>query len=227
LQAVLFDLDGTLLDTAPDFIRSLNRLRNQEGLPALPDEQIRSQVSNGAKALIELGFNVTEGDPRYDDLRQCLLDDYLCGIADETRLFPGMTELLNWLALRQTPWGIVTNKPLRYTVPLLAQLGLTDHCRIAICPDHVQQRKPDPEGLFLACQRLNVEAAKVCYVGDHERDIEAGRRAGMLTITALWGYIDETQTPTDWGADLAFSTPMELLSWLQKETTRTTIQNEP
>ncbi len=215
LQAVLFDLDGTLLDTAPDFVRSLNQLRQEEGLSALPYATIRNRVSNGAGALVTLGFGINAEHPDFPRLHQRLLHLYSAGLADESRLFDGMEQVLTWLEARAIPWGIVTNKPLQYSAPLLEGLDLEKRCAVLICPDHVTHRKPHPEPLFLAAERLGCTPAACLYVGDHARDIESGRRAGMVTAAALFGYLDEHSNPLEWGSDHLVDTPDALLNILR------------
>lgn len=213
--AVLFDLDGTLIDTAPDFIRCLNQLRQQHGMPALPAEQIRRSVSNGARAMIRVGFGLEPNHEGYPEKHTAFLDLYETGVAVETSLFPGMDELLSSLESRGIPWGIVTNKPARFAVPLIEALGLAQRCAALICPDHVAERKPHPESLLLACRQIQVEPIKSVYVGDHERDIEAGRNAGMHTIAVRYGYIEQPETVDLWQADRIADTVSDLTKLLQ------------
>lgn len=214
--AVLFDLDGTLLDTAPDFVRCLNQLRGELALAPLPDETLRRSVSNGARAMIEAGFGLTPEDADYTARHSAFLDLYEAGIAEETRLFPGMAEVLAWLEARSLPWGVVTNKPERFTLPLLAALALDDRCAVVVCPDHVAQRKPHPESMYLACRQLGAEPRNSVYVGDHLRDIDAGRNAGMTTIAARYGYIDDPAEVASWKADHVVDSATELLALLQR-----------
>lgn len=211
LDAVLFDLDGTLIDTAPDFIRLLNALRAKHNLDALPNDVIRQQVSNGAKALVELGFNLSEEDEGFEALRQQYLDMYYEGLAVDTCVFPGLDKLLDELDLYKIPWGIVTNKPSRYTEPLLERLGLAERCGTTVCPDHVTNRKPHPEPIFKACNALSVSPDNTLYVGDHLRDIESGNNAGNTTVAVSWGYIAENQSPHDWNADHVIDTANDLI----------------
>lgn len=210
--AVLFDLDGTLVDTAPDFVAVLNRQLLAHGREPLPEAHIRRMVSQGSKAVVALGFAdlhpVDSAD--FEALRQEFLDHYLAHVADESRLFPGMEPLLAALEARGTPWGIVTNKPSRYTTPLLAALGLDRRCRVAICPDMVNHSKPHPEPMLKAAAALDVAPADCLYVGDHLRDIEAGRNAGMATVAAAWGYVLEGETAADWRADHTLDTVSDL-----------------
>ncbi|MCK7549478.1 phosphoglycolate phosphatase [Marinobacter koreensis] len=217
LSAVLFDLDGTLIDTAPDFIRCLNQLRAQHGLSALPAEQIRRSVSNGARAMIRVGFGLDPDHPDYTEKHTAFLDLYEAGVAVETRLFEGMDVLLRSLEARNIPWGIVTNKPVRFAAPLVKALGLADRCAVVICPDHVAQRKPHPEALLLACSRIGRDPAGTIYVGDHERDIQAGRNAGMKTVAVRYGYIEEPETVDLWQADQIADTVSDLAKLLQCE----------
>lgn len=215
ISAVLFDLDGTLIDTAPDFIRCLNQLRLQHGLAPLPAEQIRRSVSNGARAMIRVGFGLDPEHPDYLEKHTAFLDLYEAGVAEETRLFEGMEELLQALEHRGIPWGIVTNKPARFAVPLIEALGLSSRCATLVCPDHVTHRKPHPESLILACHQIGTEPGTGLYVGDHERDIEAGRNAGMRTVAVRYGYIEEPERVDLWQADLIADTVKDLAKLLQ------------
>lgn len=208
--AVLFDLDGTLLDTAPDFIRCVNRLRASLDMTALPAETLRRSVSNGARAMIEIGFGLGPDDADYAGRHAAFLDLYEAEVALETCLFPGMDMLLKELENQDIPWGIVTNKPARFTLPLLTALGLDHRCRVAICPDHVAQRKPHPEAMFLACREIGANPDASIYVGDHQRDIEAGRNAGMMTVAARYGYIEDLAAVADWQADYVVDSATEL-----------------
>lgn len=213
-STVLFDLDGTLIDTAPDFIRCLNLLRVEHGLAALPPEQIRRSVSNGARAMIRVGFGLEPEDADYLERHSAFLDLYEAGVAEETSLFPGMEALLDDLEARNIPWGIVTNKPERFTAPLLEALDLARRCAAVVCPDHVEQRKPHPESLLLACRQAGADPAKGIYVGDHERDIQAGRNAGMATIAVRYGYIEQPETVDLWQADQVVDTVNDLAKLL-------------
>jgi phosphoglycolate phosphatase len=200
-QAVLFDLDGTLLDTAPDFAVVVNRMLREHGRAPLPFAQIRATVSHGARALVQLAFGLADGEPGFETLRSRLLELYESGLAIETTPFEGIRELLVTLAERGIVWGVVTNKPHYLAEPLLARMGLQPPAAVLVCPDHVSRTKPDPEPLLLACHRLGCEPGRSIYVGDHARDIEAGRRAGMRTIAAAWGYLAEDESVLPWGAD--------------------------
>ncbi len=210
--AVLFDLDGTLVDTAPDFVRVLNALRLKYGRPALPYEAIRVAVSAGARAMIQVGFpEYALESTEFAALRQEFLDNYRVGLAEESRLFSQMDELLLALEQQNIPWGIVTNKPRIYSEPLLAGLQLTERCQVLVCPDDVSQTKPHPEPMFLACNTLNVAPEQTIYVGDHIRDIQAGNNAGMKTIAVGFGYIPEGEHINDWQADYCVETVSDLI----------------
>lgn len=212
LEAMLFDLDGTLLDTAPTFINVLNTLLKKHGKLPLTDALIREKVSHGARALITLGFGLSEDHENFETLRNELLDLYASNISEGTQLFSGMDKVLKALKEKNIPWGIITNKPSRFTFPLLTALGISDDCAVVVCPDDVSNTKPDPEPLHLACFRLNVEASNCIYVGDHERDIAAGNAAGMFTVSALFGYIANDDNPNTWQANLAVKHANELLA---------------
>lgn len=198
VKAVVFDLDGTLVDTAPDFVYVLNTLRAEHDLPPLDAQSIRNTVSEGARALVTLGFGVEEGQARFEPLRLRLLELYTSHLAVHSTLFAGMAEVLLFLQQQRLAWGIATNKPEIYATPLLAALGLTPDC--VICPDHVQHRKPHPESMYLAAELLHCQPHEILYVGDHARDIECGNRAGCPTIAAAYGYINNPDDIESWQA---------------------------
>lgn len=211
LRTVLFDLDGTLLDTAPDLAHALNQVLINQGRAPLPFERIRPVVSHGGKALIELGFGIDEMDVGFADLRRQLLDIYRANLARETRLFPGMEEVLEGLSARGLNWGVVTNKPGWLTEPLLRELGLYEQAACVVSGDTVPERKPHPAPMLHACRLAGCEAPQCLYVGDAQRDIEAGRNAGMHTLAALFGYIQEEDRPEEWRADAMVEQPLEIL----------------
>lgn len=203
IQAVLFDLDGTLVDTAPDFRHVLLQMSREADISAPSDEAIQHTVSNGARALVRLAFAIDEEHPSFDERLSTLLSLYLARIGQtQSSLYPGMDILLRNLEAARIPWGVVTNKPSLYSRPLLQALALQERCSVLICPDDVTRSKPDPEPLLLACTRLGVKAGNTLYVGDHPRDIEAGRAAGMFTIAAAYGYVPAGFDIREWGADL-------------------------
>lgn len=216
LEAVYFDLDGTLIDTAPDFYTVLNTLLKKHGRPEVTYSAVRANVSNGARALTELGFGVGPDDDSFAPLLDELLNAYEQHLAVDTVLFPGLADVLDWLDAQQLPWGIVTNKPARFTGPVLEGLNLHQRVGPVICPDHVKQRKPDPEGLLIAARDDSVSPANCLYVGDHLRDIQAGQNAGMETAVAAFGYIDADDDPRGWQADYYLEQGRDLLPLLQK-----------
>ncbi|WP_062060391.1 HAD-IA family hydrolase [Cellvibrio sp. OA-2007] len=201
IRAVMFDLDGTLLDTAPDFVVVVNQLLSEQARPALAAEIIRAGVSNGSKALIKLAFSLDESHEQFEPLRQRLLELYLAHIAVHTVLFPGIDKLLDKLADHNIAWGIATNKPSTYTLPLMAALNIQPAPLSVICPDHVARSKPDPESLFLAGTQLGCSPEEIIYIGDHKRDIDCGKGAGSITIAAAYGYVDAGDDPANWNAD--------------------------
>jgi 2-phosphoglycolate phosphatase len=214
IDTVLFDLDGTLLDTAPDLAYTLNRMREEHALEPLPFEQIRPVVSHGSIGLLRLGFGLEPDHPDFAALRDQLLAIYARHLADETRLFSGMPQLLDALETRGVAWGVVTNKPSSLTEPLLEQLGLAQRTCCIVSGDSTERRKPDPEPLQLACRLAGRACATCVYVGDAERDIQAGRRAGMKTLVAGFGYLGAEDQPEQWGADAIVSQPGAILDWL-------------
>lgn len=213
-EAILFDLDGTLIDTAPDFHWTINQLLQEENQPEVSYEFIRRYVSNGARAMVGAAFNIEPSDSQFGRLHQRMLDLYLQHLAVDSRLFPGLQDCLNWLEQNNIPWGVVTNKPELYTLPVMQGLNLHGAASV-ICPDHVEQRKPHPEPLYLACQQIGCSAQNSIYVGDHKRDIDAGKNAGMLTIGATYGYLNAGEDPKDWNADIYIDCATHLKPLLQ------------
>ena len=212
-RAVLLDLDGTLLDTAPDMTRALNRLRVLEGRDELPPAQVRPHVSHGAARLVHLGFGEVP-EAEFERLRLAFLDLYREALAVETRLFDGFDAVFAHLRASDIPWGVVTNKPGWLTDPLLVDLGLAGKAACVVSGDTVAERKPHPLPLLHAARLVGIEPSQCLYVGDAERDIVAGRAAGMRTLIAGWGYIGAEDTPEDWGAEATATSPLDLLDWL-------------
>ena len=213
VRGVLLDLDGTLLDTAPDMAAALNRLRAENGVAALEPGDIRPHVSHGAAALVRLGFpDVTEDE--FQRLRERFLEVYASDIAGATTVFPGFDAVLTALEARQVPWGVVTNKQTSLTTPLLAHMRLAGRAACVVCGDTVAQRKPHPAPLLHAAGLLGLEPRECVYVGDAERDVQAGRAAGMHTLIALFGYLGAHDRPESWQADGLILEPGELLGWL-------------
>lgn len=201
LKAVLFDLDGTLVDTADEFVPVVQTLRDEHGLGPMDEQRIRQSVSNGARALVMLGLGIAEDDPGFETQRLRLLALYSEVVGTLAAPYPGIGELLVALAARDIRWGIATNKPRPYTEPLLAGLDFNPPPGSVVCPDDVAARKPHPESLERNCRELGCRIDEAIYIGDHARDIECGRRAGMYTIAAAYGYIEPDDDPADWGAD--------------------------
>ena len=214
-SAVLFDLDGTLIDTAPDMIAVLQEMQRDLGDHPIDYELGRSYVSNGSRGLITLAFGELDDEPRLA-LQQEYLDRYAECICEESTLFPGLAELLDEFDHHGRPWGVVTNKPAFLTEPLMAALGLLDRSSATVSGDTLDVRKPDPGPLLHACLLADVDPATTIYVGDAARDIEAGRNAGMATIGALYGYVTAEDDPREWGADEFVQTSPELASFLIK-----------
>ena len=215
LRAILFDMDGTLLDTAPDFIAVSHAMRESRGLARVSDQQIRDVVSGGARAMVLSAFDVDPLSAEFETLRLEFLDRYLAHCAIDSRLYDGMPELLKEIEQAGLIWGVVTNKPVRFAEPIMHQLGLASRSSVLICPDHVSQSKPDPEPMLLACSQLNLDPATVLFVGDDLRDIESGRSAGTRTAAVRYGYIHPDDDPESWGADLVVAHPLELRTLLK------------
>ena len=214
VKAVLFDLDGTLLDTAPDLAYALNQVLIEEGLEVLDYQTIRPMVSYGSPGLMKLAFQDTLSQAEYDRIRQNLLDIYQNNLAVKTQLFPGMEDVLSNIESLNLGWGVVTNKPRWLTQPLLQQLNLFDRAVSIVSGDDVTHQKPHPESLYLACQQADLKPEHCVYIGDAERDIAAGRHAGMRTLAACYGYIPGDQNPIHWGADGQINQPHQIMDWL-------------
>jgi phosphoglycolate phosphatase len=200
-KALLFDLDGTLVDTAPDFITAVEKQLKIRGGQLLDGDIVRTSVTHGSIGIIESVYDIKQDDPQFESLKEEFLELYLGNIAEKSQLFDGLQSVLDNCKKHSIPWGIVTNKPLKYTQPLLEALGMGQQSATTICPDHVAQPKPDPEGLLLACSEINLAPEDCIYVGDHIRDIQAGKSAGMRTLAAGWGYIEENENILEWQAD--------------------------
>ena len=214
VDAVLFDLDGTLADTAPDLAAALNRVRRARGLDPVPASRLRSSSSHGARGLLGAGMGIAPEHPEYVTLRDAFLAQYAAALCVDTALFADVDALLDAIEGRSLKWGIVTNKAARYTTPLLDLLGLGARAGAVICGDTTPFTKPHPAPLLAAADRLGVAPARCVYVGDAERDVAAGVAAGMHTIVARYGYIEAHEAPETWPADGVIDDPAELLAWL-------------
>lgn len=214
-EALLLDLDGTLLDTAADFHSVLNTLLKSEGRPIVSYTAIRKVVSHGARAMVSMGFGIDEHHPDFARLRQAFLDLYGAHYAVDTCLFKGFDKVLRHCDDNNIPWGIITNKPVTFAEPLWRDLALPYRLGCLICPDHVARAKPDPEPMYLAARIIDVAPEKCLYVGDHKRDIDAGAAANMATAVANWGYIDGDDQPEQWRADFYLNDPLELIEFFK------------
>jgi phosphoglycolate phosphatase len=215
IRAVLFDLDGTLADTAPDLGYALNLQRERHGLVPLALETIRPYASHGTRGLFEIGFGLTPEDARFNVMREEYLELYTANLCRHTRLFAGMPPLLDALEERHIHWGVVTNKPARFTNPLLEQLGLIGRAASIISGDTCPHPKPHPEPLLCAAREIGVAPQSCLYVGDAERDIEAARAAGMPALIADYGYLGNADRPETWGAQGRIDTPLGILAFLE------------
>jgi len=213
-KAVLFDLDGTFADTAPDLGAALNHTRAARGLPPMALDEIRPQASHGVRGLFKLGFNIEPGHPEYGALREIFLDYYASHICDHTRLFGDTARLIEEIERRGMRWGIVTNKPHRFTLPLMQALGYAERAACLISGDTCARAKPYPDPLLKACEIMGTAAADCVYLGDDVRDMQAARAAGMPGIIASYGYVGENATVEGWQAQGSIDSPGELLQYL-------------
>jgi len=216
IRIVLFDLDGTFADTAPDLADALNHALQLQGRDPLPFDLIRTEVSHGAAALIRLGFGLEPGDEGFEPARQALLHYYQDNIHNKTRLFPGMERVIEQLEQHGIRWGIVTNKPSWLTDPLMEGLGLASRAACIVSGDTTANKKPHAEPILHACSLAGGHSPDEClYVGDAQRDIESGRNAGTATLVARFGYLGPDDNPDAWQADGSIDQPEQILDWLK------------
>ncbi len=218
LRAVLFDLDGTLIDSAPDLTGTLNDLRADRGLAPWPVHELREHCGSGARGMLTCGLQVQTTDPGYADLRDAFLARYEARMLRQTHVFAAVLPMLQTLKERQVPWGIVTNKAQRFSKPICAALGLLGTAGTAgalVSGDTTPHTKPHPAPLLEAARLLGQPPEACVYVGDDARDVKAGRAAGMQTLVAQWGYVGAGPPPATWGADAMLPRPQDLLHWLE------------
>jgi phosphoglycolate phosphatase len=213
-SAVLFDLDGTLVDTAPDLAFALNSVLQEQGKALLPYDLIRPVASNGAAGLLDLGFAISGDDDIFPPLRARLLEIYQDNITRESKLFDGMEQVLTSLENANISWGIITNKPAFLTDPLVEALQLSKRAACVVSGDTTAHSKPHPAPMLHACKVINHSAEQCIYIGDAARDIEAGRNTNMQTVAALYGYIDKHDDPANWNADFSIQHPHDILKWI-------------
>lgn len=209
-EALLFDLDGTLVDSAADFIYVLNMQRHKYGFDTLDGQLIRNSVSNGARALVKLAFGGSEGEAAFEQHKHELLEEYLRIVGEHAKLFEGMNDVLIACEAQNIPWGIITNKPRKFSEELLFKLNLTKRCSLLLCPDDVTHPKPSPLSMFIAAEKLGIQLKNSIYVGDHERDIASGNAANMITVAAEYGYIENKSDLLEWRADHIIQHPSQL-----------------
>ncbi|MFN0159923.1 MAG: HAD-IA family hydrolase [Burkholderiales bacterium] len=214
IRCVLFDLDGTLADTAPDLAGALNKMRTDRGLAALPLEPLRRMASSGARGLVGVGFGLKPGDADYEAHRVEFLDNYARALCVHSRLFDGVHELLDEIESRELKWGVVTNKAARFTQPFARAIGLAGRAATIVSGDSTAHAKPHPAPLILAALECGVDPATCVYVGDDLRDIQAGHAAGMKTLAVTWGYLGDGDPPSSWGAHAVIDTPAQVLAHL-------------
>ena len=214
IRAVLFDLDGTLIDSAPDLAGAGNDMRLARGLPVLPLEHFRPLVGSGARGMVRKALGVGPEDESFAALRDEFLNRYESRMTQETRLFPAMAPVLQVFDDQQLPWAIVTNKATRFSEPLVRALGLHEQSRALVCGDTTPHSKPHPAPLLEAARRLGVVESDCVYVGDDLRDVQAGRAAGMFTVAVAWGYLGQGEAIAQWGADHVIEAPHQLLNLL-------------
>ena len=212
---LLFDLDGTLVDSAPDLAGAANDLRADHGLPPLPYATLRPMVGSGARGMVGVAFGAVPGDSRFDPLKDAFLARYAERLLHSTQVFEAMLPVLDMLDRASLPWGIVTNKAMRFTAPLVDGLGLARRAKVVIAGDTTPHAKPHPEPLLEAARRIGVAPQACAYIGDDHRDMVAGRAAGMATLAAAWGYLGQGEPIDAWGADHVLAAPAQLLQWLE------------
>jgi N-acetyl-D-muramate 6-phosphate phosphatase len=214
-EAVLFDLDGTLIDSAPDLAGAANDLRQAQGMPPLPFASLRPMVGAGARGMVGVAFGAKPGDAEFEGLRDAFLARYEQRMLQQTAVFDAMLPVLQSLETAGVRWGVVTNKASRFTEPIVDGLRLRTRMAALVCGDTTPHSKPHPAPLLEAARQLGIEAAACVYVGDDARDVVAGRAAGMATLAAQWGYLGNGAGIHEWGADAVLGEPSQLLNWLQ------------
>lgn len=214
VRTVLFDLDGTLADTLPDLAYALNCALEAEGLEPLSEDAIRPLITEGGRVMVDMAVGERRDAETKERMRHTFLDAYSKNLAKETRLFPEMESVLETLDERRIPWGIVTNKLAAFTDPLVRALGIDGRARCVVSGDTTSHAKPHPEPMFYACRAAGANPAECVYLGDAEKDVLAGRRAGMRTLVALYGYLPEDADPHAWGASGVVDSPLGLVRWL-------------
>ncbi len=216
VKAVLFDLDGTLVDSAPDLGAAADAMRIKRGLPSFPLERYRHMAGAGARGMLSIAFDMTPDHPHFDAMREEFFVNYEQCLTERTHAFDGVAELIASLTALQLPWGVVTNKSSRFAVPLTAGMPLFDTSGALVCGDTTPHAKPHPEPMFEAARRLGLAPQHCMYVGDDERDIVAGLAAGMTTVAATYGYLGVKSDTHEWGAHAAIHTPLDLLALLKR-----------
>jgi len=217
IKGFLLDLDGTLADTAPDLAAALNALLTEEGREPLDFQTIRPFVSYGSPRLVRMGFGEDLSGSEFERLKRRFLEFYRAQICEGTRLFPGIGDLLEMIETVGLSWGVVTNKPGWLTIPLMTELGLMQRASSIVSGDTLERRKPHPDPLFRAASDLRIDASECAYIGDAQRDIDAGRAAGMFTIAVSWGYIPANEDIYDWDAHRVLDAPQEILEYVQQQ----------
>ncbi len=216
IRAVLFDLDGTLIDSAPDLGDAADKMRTDRGLPSLPEALYRPMAGAGARGMLKVAFDITPEHPTYEAFREEFFVNYERAMTVRTYIFDGVIDVIDALRQRDMPWGVVTNKMARFTDPLTQAMPLFSSASAIVSGDTTAHAKPHPAPMFEAARRLGLPPEVCLYVGDDERDIVAGRAAGMRTVAASYGYLGEKTNIASWGADLHIDSPLNLLQWLTK-----------
>ena len=217
ISSIFFDLDGTLADTAPDLTTALNQVLQKEQKLSLPVEKVTPFISRGLNAIMQMAFDISEQDPKFQNLKERFITAYKNTLYDQTRIFLGIEQVLQYLEAKKIIWGVITNKHKEFTDPIMQKLNLAQQTACVISGDTTPFKKPSPQPMLWACNITKTDPKKAVYIGDAEADMQAGQAVGMKTLIASYGYLAENDNPKQWGADAIIAKPEKIIDWIRTE----------